>query len=119
MPDGNNVLAKVNNDARPPIAKAIGYITEITASDYTMQVDLMGTEVRGKLPDAGVVNSRYMLVFDGKVDPDLKKRTVRITGWEARPRVNVVLGYDWQPNTWYSVKFDVEQKEGEDCTDSR
>jgi outer membrane protein assembly factor BamB len=111
MPDDNNVLSKVNNDARPPIAKAIGYITEITASNYTMQVDLMGTEVRDKLPDAGVVNSRYMLVFDGKVDPDLKKRTVRISGWEARPRVNVVIAYDWQPNTWYSVKFDVEQKE--------
>lgn len=111
MPDGNNVLSKVNNDARPPIAKAIGYVTEPDASNYTIQADFMGTEVRGKLPDAGLVNSRYLLVFDGKLDPDLKKHTLRIAGWEARPRVNVVVPYDWQPNTWYSVKFDVEQKE--------
>ncbi len=111
LPDGNQVLSKVNNDARPPLAKAIGYITTPDASDYTIQADFYGTLVRGKLPDAGLVNSRYSLVFDGKPDTNLNKHTVRITSWEARPRVNVVVAYDWQPDTWYTAKFAVEQKE--------
>jgi hypothetical protein len=110
MPDGNHVLAKLNSDARPPLAKAIGYITEPNASDYTIQADFMGTLVRDKLPDAGLVNSRYTLMIDGKPDAGLNQRTVRITAWEARPRINVAVPYAWQPNTWYTAKFTVEQK---------
>jgi hypothetical protein len=110
MPDGNHVLAKVNNDARPPLAKAIAYLTEPNASEYTVQADFMGTLVRDKLPDAGLINSRYALVFDGKPDAGLNKRTIRITAWEARPRINVAVPYEWQPNTWYTAKFTVEQK---------
>ena len=112
LPDGNLVLSKVNNDARPPLAKAIGYITEPDASNYTVQADFMGTQVRGKMPDAGLVNSRYSFLIDGKPDPDREnKHTVRITSWEARPRVNVVVTYDWKPDVWYTAKFAVEQKE--------
>jgi outer membrane protein assembly factor BamB len=111
LPDGNHVLSKVNTDARPPLAKANAYVTDADASNYSVQADFMGTLVRGKLPDGGLVNSRYTLVFDGKPDPDLKKHTVRITSWEARPRVNVAVAYDWQPDTWYTAKFVVEQKE--------
>jgi hypothetical protein len=112
MPDGNHALAKVNNDARPPLAKSIAYVTTPEATNYTVQADLMGTLVRDKLPDAGLVNSRYTLVIDGKPDPAREnKHTVRITSWEARPRVNVVAVYDWKPGTWYTAKFTVEQKE--------
>ena len=111
LPDGNNVLSKLNTDARPPLAKAIAYISTPDASNYTVQADFFGTQVRGKLPDAGLVNSRYSLVFDGKPDTDLKQHTVRITSWDARPRINVAVAYDWQPDTWYTAKFIVEQKE--------
>ena len=111
LPDGNNVLSKVNNDPRPPLAKANAFITTPDATDYTVQADFFGTEVRGKLPDSGLVNSRYVLMIDGKPDPDRdNKHTVRITSWEARPRVNVVVTFDWKPDTWYSSKFVVEQK---------
>jgi outer membrane protein assembly factor BamB len=111
LPDGNNVLSKVNTDARPPLAKAIAYVTTPDAADYAVAADFFGTEVRGKLPDAGLVNSRYVLMIDGKPDPEREnKHTVRITSWEARPRVNVVATFDWKPGTWYSTKFVVEQK---------
>ena len=111
LPDGNNVLMKLNTDARPPLAKANGYITTPDASDYTIQVDLMGSEVRGKLPDAGLINSRYTLVLDGKPDAESGKRTLRITSWEARPRINQSVVYEWKPDTWYTMKFAVEQTE--------
>ncbi|HEY1190806.1 MAG TPA: PQQ-binding-like beta-propeller repeat protein [Gemmata sp.] len=110
LPDGNVALSKVNDKAPPPLAKAIGYITEPGASDYTIQADVMGTEVRGKLPDGGLVNSRYTLILDGKVDAALQKRTLRLASWEARERINVGVPFEWQPHTWYTLKLNIELK---------
>ena len=106
--DGQKVLSKVNNDARPPIARANGYITMPSATNYTIQADLMGTEVTGKFADMGIVNSRYTLILDGKSDSANGKRQARLVSWEAKPRVNKALEFDWQPNVWYTVKLTVE-----------
>jgi hypothetical protein len=111
LPDGNSVLSKTNTDARPPLAKANGYITVPGVSDYTIEADVMGALVREKLPDAGLINSRYTLVLDGKPDPTTNKRTLRITSWEARPRINTAVAFDWQPNTWYTMRLAIEYKE--------
>lgn len=109
--DGKKVLSKVNTDSRPPFARANGYITLPDAAGYTIQADVMGTLVRGKLGDAGVVNSRYTLILDGKKDSPDDKRQVRLVSWEARPRINVGADFDWQPDTWYTMKLTIEQKE--------
>ncbi len=110
LPDGNQVLSKLNTDARPPLAKAIAYLTEPAASDYTIQVDVMGAEVRGKLPDGGLVNSRYTLILDGKVDAKVQQRTLRLSSWESRERINIGVPFNWQPNAWYTLKLTVELK---------
>ena len=109
--DGQKVLSKVNTDGRPPIARANGYITAPGAANYTIQAEMMGTEVGGKFPDMGVVNSRYTLILDGKSDSANGKRQARLVSWEAKPRVNKSLEFDWQPGTWYTVKFSVEPGE--------
>jgi outer membrane protein assembly factor BamB len=111
LPDGNLVLTKVNTDSRPPLARANGYITLPDAANYTIHADLLGTLVRNRMPDIGLVNSRYTLILDGKESPETKKRELRIVSWEARPRVNVAVDFDWSPDTWYTAKFMVEQKE--------
>jgi outer membrane protein assembly factor BamB len=109
--DGNKVLSKVNTDPRPPFARANGYITPPNLSNYTVQADMQGTEVRNRIPDMGLVNSRYTLILDGKTNDELKSREVRIVSWEARPRINQAVGLNWTPGTWYTVKLTVEQKE--------
>ena len=43
--DGNMLLAKVNTDSRPPLARANGYITSPDASNYTIQADLKSIAV--------------------------------------------------------------------------
>lgn len=111
--DGNKVLSKVNNNSRPPIARANAYITLPTASGYTISADMMTTEVREKVADMGVVNSRYTLIMDGKIYDDGKRR-LRVVSWEARMRVNEEAVFDWKANTWYTVKFQVEPK-GSTC----
>ena len=111
LPDGNMVLSKVNTDGRIPIARANAYITATDSTGYTIEADIQGTEVNLKLPDMGIVNCRYSLVLDGKVDTDLKVRTVRLVSWEARPRVNKLIAFDWKKDTWYHTRLTVEQKE--------
>jgi len=111
LPDGNMALMKNNTDPRPPLAKANAFITLPDAANYTIQADLMGTQVREGMADFGIINSRYTLVLDGKTDPDSKKRQVRLFSWEARPRIVRVDDFDWQPEVWYTAKLAIEQKE--------
>ncbi len=111
LTDGSLVLSKLNTDARPPLARANGYITSPDAAEYTIQADLQGTLVRGKLPDMGLVNSRYTVMLDGKTDPESGKRTLRLISWNPRPRINFEIPFDWEPGEWYTVKFTVEQTE--------
>ena len=108
LPDGNMVLSKVNTDGRIPIARANGYITATNATGYTIEADIMGTVVDGKLPDMGVVANRYSLVLDGKKDPATGQRTLRLVSWEARPRVNEVIPFDWKKDAWYRVRLAVD-----------
>jgi outer membrane protein assembly factor BamB len=105
------VLSKLNTDSRPPLARANAYITAPDASDYTIQTDLLGTEVRGKMPDMGLVNSRYTLILAGTIDPKTEKRSVRIQSWDGKRRVDEGIDFNWEPNVWYSVKLTVEPKE--------
>jgi outer membrane protein assembly factor BamB len=109
LDDKSVVLSKLNTDPRPPLARANAYITGPDSSDYTIQADMQGTLVRNKLPDMGLVNSRYVCSLDGKSDPETGKRSFRLTSWDARPRIDVGVEFDWEPATWYTVKFTVEQ----------
>jgi hypothetical protein len=113
LPDGTQALYKVNTSSVPAIAKTNAYLTLPEATDYTIQADLMGSEVRAKLPDMGIVNCRYSLIMDGKTDPTSGKRQLRLTSWEARAggRVNSAVDFDWKKDTWYTAKLVVTQTE--------
>ncbi len=106
LPTGETVLAKTNTNPVPPVTKANGYITATDASGYTIEADLMATEVLGKLPDMGLVASRYTLILDGKPDPTMHdQRTIRLTTWEARGRISELVEFPWKKDTWYRMKF--------------
>ncbi len=113
MPDKNKVLFKVNNNSVPGIARTNAYMTMPDATNYTIQADVMGTEVRRKMADIGLVNCRYLLMLDGKTNPESGKREVRFTTWEARAggRINTAVDFNWEPGVWYTAKFSIEQKE--------
>ncbi|QEL16975.1 PQQ-like beta-propeller repeat protein [Limnoglobus roseus] len=108
LPTGETVLSKVNTNGAPPVAKANGYCTPTNSSGYLIEGDLMGTEVRGKCPDMGLVASRYTLILDGKNDPSHNgQHTIRLTTWEARPRISEVIAFPWKKDTWYHMKLTV------------
>ena len=106
------VLSKVNNNPRPPVARSIAFMTTPDATNYTIQADMSGSEVNGKLPDMGVVANRYLLVMDGKNDPEKQTRQLRLLSWEARNRVNQAVTLNWNKDTWYTVKLTVDVADG-------
>jgi outer membrane protein assembly factor BamB len=105
--DGNKVLFKVNNNPRPPVARAYAYITGPQSTGYTIECDIMGVEKKGKLPDAGVLANRYTLYLDGKEDAN-GKRTLRLIAWEALPRIDQGVEFNWKSGVWYRVKLSIE-----------
>jgi outer membrane protein assembly factor BamB len=104
---GEKVLFKVNNNPRPPVARAYAYITAPTSAGYTIESDIMGVSKKDKLPDAGVLANRYTLYLDGKED-EKGQRTLRLICWEALPRIDDGIPFDWQSGVWYRVKLSVE-----------
>lgn len=100
--DGANVLKKLGNNSNPLIARAYAYIGMPTLSNYTIEADLLGTQVRNDLPDMGLVNSRYTLMLDGN------KQQLRLMSWEALPRLDKGIPFKWSANKWYHVKLRVE-----------
>jgi outer membrane protein assembly factor BamB len=99
--DGVNVLKKLGNNSNPLIARAYTYIGLPSLSNYTIEADLLGTQVRNDLPDMGIINSRYTLMLDGN------KQQLRLMSWEALPRLDKGISFKWSPNKWYHVKFTV------------
>jgi len=107
----SKVLKKIADNPAPPVAKARAYIGLPGMKDYTIQADVSGAIVRDNMPDLGIINNRYRLVLDGKRDIGDGKRRLRIISWEARPRINQAVVFDWQPNAWYTLKLDIEYNE--------
>ncbi len=99
--DGANVLKKLGNNSNPLIARAYTYFGMPSLSDYTIEAELLGTQVRNDLPDMGIVNSRYTLMLDGN------KQQLRLMSWEALPRLDKGVAFPWKANTWYHVKLTV------------
>lgn len=109
------VLSKVANDPRPPIARANAYICVPASSNYTIQADVYAGEVRGELPDVGVVANRSLLELEGKTEfvDGKEKRHLQVISWEARNRIKTGVEFNWKKDTWYTLKFTVEVKDGE------
>ncbi len=106
------VLSKTNTSPRPPLARANTFITQPDSSNYTIQADVYCGEAKEKLADAGVGAHRYVLYLDGKEDVNTQKRQLRLVSWEARNRVNTSVDYQWQKDTWYTIKLKVDIVDG-------
>jgi hypothetical protein len=103
---GNKVLKKVNTNASPLIAQANAYLGAPDLKDYTIEAEVLGVPVNGQLPDMGVVNTRYTLWLTGAT------QSLRLTSWDAIPRVDKTVVYPWKADTWYHLKFMVAVENG-------
>jgi outer membrane protein assembly factor BamB len=84
----------------------------IHLSNYTVQADIRLTQTDGKLPDVGLINSRYTMTLRGM------NRQLRLYSWSPHDyRSFAASEFEPQPEVWYTMKFSVTPKllaEGED-----
>lgn len=99
-----NVLVKLAVNPSPLVARANAYLSKPGLSDYTIQCDIMGMQVRGDMPDVGIGASRYTLLLDGN------KQRLRLVSWDALPRIDKTISYPWKANVWYTMKLTTEIK---------
>src|SRR5262249_28110577 len=102
------VLRKLATNPSPPVARANAFIGLPEWTDYTIQADVSAEEVRGGRPDFGILNTRYHLLLDGKPDAATNHRQLRIASWDARPRIDHSVPFDWKKDVWYTMKLTVE-----------
>ena len=76
-----------------------------TLSNYTIQADVRLTQAEGKLPDVGLINSRYTMTLRGM------NKQLRLYSWSPHDyRSYAATDFSTQPDVWYSMKFSVVPK---------
>jgi hypothetical protein len=74
-------------------------------SNYTVEADVRGTEMRRQRGDVGLINQRYALVLFGN------GQHLEIHPWQAVEPMTVRLDkVAWDVNTWYRMKLRVENR---------
>lgn len=106
LDDGNTVLMKTAKIAVPFYRQWYAFIGTPDQAGYTIGADVMGETVRDNLPNMGVTAHRYILQMVGN------EQKLRVSAWDAVPRVAKEIDFAWEPNQWYRLKLKVEN-EGE------
>ncbi|MDE0014522.1 MAG: hypothetical protein OXU36_25490 [Candidatus Poribacteria bacterium] len=98
--DGNKVLVKT------PVQRGLNrsnvYLGPSTMKDYQIQVDLMGTRNKRRLPDLGLIANRYTLDMMGR------HQRLQIRSWASDLRMAKTIDFAWEMDVWYTMKMMVE-----------
>lgn len=106
--EGEPMMAKITTI--PLGTRSQGWFGPYDLHDYTIQADMRGGKnaTNGNLPDMGLVNQRYTLDVMGI------KQQLQIRSWTSRleQRFAKTVPFPWKPDTWYTIKFQGENKDG-------
>jgi outer membrane protein assembly factor BamB len=105
--DGEKVLVKVTTV--PKGTRSQSWMGQDDLHDYTMQADVRGALTEGKLPDIGLIDQRYTFDMMGAA------QQLQIRSWTPmlEARFAKTVPFEWKPDTWYTMKFQSENKDGE------
>ena len=96
----NKVLVKT------PVQRGLNrsnvYLGPPMMKDYTIQVDLMGTKTKRRLPDMGLIANRYTLDMQGR------HQRLQIRSWASDLRMAKTIDFPWKIDVWYTMKMQVE-----------
>lgn len=106
--EGESVLVKVSTI--PLGTRSQSWMGWTTLSDYTIQADVYSTEneMTGDRSDMGVINQRYTLDL-------MNKGQLQIRSWTPRLELRFAktVPFEWESNTWYTLKFQSENRDGQ------
>ena len=98
--DGGKVLVKT------PVQRGLNrsnvYLGPSTMNNYQIQVDLMGTKNKRRLPDMGLIANRYTLDMQGR------HQRLQIRSWASDLRMAQTIDFPWETDVWYTMKMMVE-----------
>lgn len=98
--DGKKVLVKT------PVQRGLNrsnvYIGPSTMKDYEIQIDLMGTKDKRRLPDMGLIANRYTLDMQGR------HQRLQIRSWASDLRMAKTIDFPWDTDVWYTMRMKVE-----------
>ncbi len=78
------------------------YIGPPNMKNYTIQIELMGTKHKRRLPDMGLIANRYTLDMQGR------HQRLQIRSWASDLRMAKTIDFPWEPDVWYTMKMKVE-----------
>ena len=102
--DGDKVLVQ------PPRARGLQrsftWIGRPDFNGYTIQVDFRGSREKRRRADAGVMNAGYTLDLQGNA------QKLQIRSWAAELRMAEEVPFEWEMDTWYTMKLRVDVEAG-------
>ena len=104
LEDGERVLVKRADN--PFLRRARVYMGPPTLSGYTVSADVLAKTRRRQMGNAGLVAQRYQFVLMGT------HQRLEIHSWQATPGRTIQMPFAWEPDTWYSMKFQVAEDDG-------
>jgi hypothetical protein len=99
--NGNKVLVKTT-EGSSLASRARAYMGPSDWSNYTVEVDINGTQKRRQQGDGGVLAQRYALVLYGN------SQMLHLEPWQPETKRTVTIPFAWKPDTWYRMKLQVE-----------
>jgi outer membrane protein assembly factor BamB len=103
--DGDKVvLKKLANNGNELLARAYSYLGAPNLADYTISADVKSAKAGEDMTDVGIVASRYRLELVGNT------QTLRLTSWDALPRIDKTIAFKFDEKKWYSMKLTTEAK---------
>ena len=101
--EGNGALVRPRDDT-------VGRRTKLLMgrpdwSDYTVEVDVRGVEMRRQRGDVGLINQRYVLMLFGN------NQKLELQPWQAANEMTVSVEHvTWPVSTWYRMKLRVQNR---------
>ncbi|MCB9922048.1 MAG: PQQ-binding-like beta-propeller repeat protein [Planctomycetaceae bacterium] len=104
--DGDNTMA-VKVTTIPKGTRSRCWFGPSDLHDYTIQADVRGLIAFDKMPDIGVTAQGYALDMQGA------SQKLQIRSWAPQLRMDKTIDFAWQPNTWYVMKLQASNEEGQ------
>jgi len=102
---GRRVLVKTT-EGSSLLSRARAFMGPNDLHDYTVEADILATQKRRQVGDAGVLAQRYSLTLFGNA------QKLELTPWQPETARVASVPFEWKTDTWYRVKLRVENLPG-------
>ena len=100
--DGNKVLVKLAENPFAFAKRTRPFFGPPDYGNYTIEADVRSMERRRQMGDVGIVAQRYELVLFGN------HQRLELQPWQPETERTVKVEYKWKPDTWYTMKLEVQ-----------